>query len=50
MVIGQGEETGLDEEIGQDVGTGLCNGGWQDLEACLAEVIGLDGENDLVDS
>ena len=50
MGIGQGEGTGLGVEIGQDVGTGLCNDGWLDWEACLAEVIGLDGENDLEDS
>lgn len=50
MGIGQGEETGLGVEIDQDAGTGLCNDGWQDWEACLAEVIDWDGVNDLVDS
>ena len=50
MGIGQGEGTGLGVETGQDVGTGLCNDGWLDWEACLAEVIGSGGENDLEDS
>ena len=50
MGIGQGEGTGLGVEIGQDVGTGLCNDGWLDWEACLAEVIDWDVVNDLVDS
>lgn len=37
-------------ETDQDAGTGLCSGGWQDWEACLAEVIDWDEVNDLVDS
>ena len=44
MGIDQGVETD------QDAGTGLCSGGWQDWEACLAEVIDWDEVNDLVDS
>ena len=44
MGIDQGVETD------QDAGTGLCSGGWQDWEACLAVVIDWDGVNDLVDS
>ena len=44
MGIGQGVETG------QDVGTGLYNGGWLDWAACLVEVIDWDEVNDLVDS